>query len=340
MHDLLGDSPDTPPRDSPSFFDITSNLRVDIEETARQGQFDILRGVAYNRAWIIGQRYCRSQNSIDYCEQHLHDLWYTYHHWSKHLSHESPEQDKLVLNILRLRGRGPLTRPAPGGCGVDLARTPDGTVWNDLPFLATDMTDFWLNECAQMDANQRLNVSSFLAKLASTRMVKDRLCQIALILFRDTFESMQSLGSLDDPDNEDHHRTVHTLTIAALLPSACAWLREAGHNIILLTDVSWNDCSSSLYGTGGGRFVRSELGRRAPGGFGPWRWLYWFKRLHEIAEEAAKADEKRLAEYATKTIDVMISHVKQRNSRILEVFEAEVDTLQQDKDFEGLKGQF
>ncbi|OGM47054.1 hypothetical protein ABOM_003718 [Aspergillus bombycis] len=131
------------------------------------------------------------------------------------------------------------------------------------------MTEFWLNEGAEMNANQRLNISSFLAKPASTRLIKDRPCQIALILLCDTFKSMRPPGSLDNPDNKDHRRNVHTLTIAALLPSTYAWLRETGHNIVLLTDVSWNDCSSSLYEKDGVNVVRSELGRRAPGGFSP-----------------------------------------------------------------------
>ncbi|KAJ6138763.1 hypothetical protein N7471_005249 [Penicillium samsonianum] len=149
------------------------------------------------------------------------------------------------------------------------------------------MTECWINDCAEMDLKQRLNAASFLAKLASTRIANDRLCQIALVLFRDTFESERPLGSSNEPDdeNEDHRRTMPGFTIASLLPSACAWIREAGHNIILLSDVSWNDCSHSTIGTGGFTFVQSELGQQAPGGFSPWRWLYWLKRLHQIADD-------------------------------------------------------
>jgi hypothetical protein len=63
-----------------------------------------------------------------------------------------------------------------GGAGIDIARTPNGTVWNDLPFLATDMTEFWINDCTAKGLEQRLNAASFLAKLASTRIANDRLC--------------------------------------------------------------------------------------------------------------------------------------------------------------------
>ncbi|KAJ5245769.1 hypothetical protein N7489_005865 [Penicillium chrysogenum] len=337
MHDLLRDSLSSAPRDSPCGFAACGPAdRVDLEEAARAGNFDLLRSVTYNRAWIMGQSYCRSRESIDSCEPYLHSLRYVYYQCAKHVSHESFEQDRWVLDILRTRGRGPLTRPAPGG-GIDIARTPDGTVWNDLPFLATDMAECWINDCAEMDSKQRLNSASFLAKLASTRIVNDRLCQIALVLFRNTFESERPLGSSNEPDDEDRRRTMHVLTIASLLPSACAWIREAGHDIILLSDVSWNDCSNSTIGRGGFTFVQSELGQRAPGGFSPWRWLYWLKRLHQIADEASKADEKLLAEQAANAIDIMSSHVKERNSQTLRVFEAAGDAVTQDKDFMGLK---
>ncbi|KAF7136700.1 hypothetical protein CNMCM5793_006018 [Aspergillus hiratsukae] len=164
----------------------------------------------------------------------------------------------------------------------------------------------------QWGQTSALNATSFLAKLASTRVANDRLCQIVLILFRATFEAESPHGSSHDPDGEeeDPRRTLPALTIASLLPSACAWIQEAGHNIILLSE--------------------SELGQRAPGGLSPWRWLYWLKRLHQIADEAAE-------EQAAKAIDIMLSNVKERNSQILRVSEAAGDAANQDKDFLGLK---
>jgi hypothetical protein len=44
-----------------------------------------------------------------------------------------------------------------------------------------------------------------------------------------------------------------------------------------------------------------------------------------------------LTEQAAKAIDIILSDVKQRNSRILRVFEAAGDVITQDKDFIGLK---
>jgi hypothetical protein len=198
------------------------------------------------------------------------------------------------------------------------------------------MTDYWVNDCATMEASQRLNFESFLAKLASTRIDKDRLCQITLLLFRDTLESIRPLGSSSEPDDARPDRTMHDLSIAALLPATCTWIDQAGHNIIMLSDISWNDCPSSI-GMCGETFVESELGQRVPGGFSPWRWMYWLKQLHEIADEAAKAGEAILAEHAKRAIEIMLGHVEERNSKVLRVYKAAGENLHQDKDLLGLK---
>lgn len=309
--------------------------RESVRDAIKRGEFDDLRSAAYNKTWYISERYCRIGDSVDSFEPILHDIWYIYYQGGCYLFYKNAEHDKLVLDVLRTKGRGPLMRPAPSGCGVDIARTPVGALWNDLPFFVTDMTDFWVNDCAKMEVKQRLNFASFLAKLASTRLDKDRLCQIALLVFRETFETERPLHIPDDT-GENPSRIMHDLSISALLPAACAWIREAGYNIILLSDVSWNDCSSSI-GQGGNTFLKSELGQRASAGFSPWRWMYWLKRLHEIVKEAEQSDEKHLAEQATEAIDIMLGHVEERNSRILRVYEAAGGGLRQDKAFLGLE---
>ena len=244
-----------------------------------------------------------------------------YYQLGRLTSHESSDHDRLVLDILRIQGKGPLTRPVAGVCGIDIARTVEGTLWNDLPFLVTDMTDFWINNCASISGAHRLNFASFLAKLASTRVSKDRMCQIALILFRNTFEDRRELRTTEEPDNEDASRGIQTLEIAHLLPSACTWINEAGCNLTQLSEVCWNDCPGMI-GQGGRKFVESEFGKRSPTGFTPWRWMYWLKRLHEIQEEAREAKDECLEEYASDAISRMVSEVETRNSEILRVYQA------------------
>lgn len=337
MEALRADSTSPSPRHDPDpiLAAASAGDRESVREAIKRGEFDDLRSAAYNKTWYISERYCRIGDSVDSFEPVLRDLWYIYYQGGRYLSHESAEHDRLVLDVLRIKGRGPLVRPAPSGCGFDIARTPAGALWNDLPFFVADMTDFWVNDCVTMRANERLNFASFLAKLASTRLNKDGLCQIALLVFRETFETERPLRVPETTD-ENSSRIMHDLDIAALLPAACAWIREDAYNVILLSDMSWNDCSSN-FAQGGDTFNKSELGQRAPGGFSPWRWLYWLKRLHEIVDEAKQAEEKHLAEQATEAIDIMLGHVEERNSKILRVYEAAGDSLRQDKVFSGLE---
>jgi hypothetical protein len=259
-----------------------------------------------------------------------------YYQLARHTQHDTSDQDRLILNIVRTQGLGPLTRPVSGLYGIDIARTVEGTLWNDLPFLATDMTDLWIDNCASLSGIQRLNLATFLAKLASTRVNKDRVCQVALVLFTSTFEVGRDLRYADATDQEDTHRTIRMLDLRHLLPAACAWFKEAGHILIQLSDVSWNDCPS-MVGQGGKKFVESEFGQRSPTGFTPWRLMYWLKRLHEIQEEAKEADEKHIEEMATDAVSRMSEAIKSRNSGILRAYQNGWDALREDKHLVCLK---
>ncbi|KAJ6198701.1 LOW QUALITY PROTEIN: hypothetical protein J3E72DRAFT_393565 [Bipolaris maydis] len=275
---------------------------------ARDGEVDEVRGAAFhNRTSIIDNRYW---DGVDSLEGYLHSPWHMYYQLGRHTSHETTDQDRLVLDI----GKGPLTRPVSGLYGIDIARAVDGTLWNDLPFLATDMPDFWINNCAPMLGTQRLNFATFLARLAVS---KDRICQIALVLFR------RELRYSEEPDDEQKSRKIDHFDIAHLSPAAYAWFKEAGYNLIQLSDVCWNDCPSTI-GQGGQWFIESELGKRSPTGFTPWRWMYWLKRLHGIRLEAKEINEKRLEQcYRADGYD--------RNSRILRAYRDGGDALHQEK---------
>lgn len=128
-------------------------------------------------------------------------LWNMYYELGRNISSESPEHEGIVLDILRIQGMGPLTRPAHGTNGIDVARTVDGTLWNDLPFLVGDMTNFWINHGASMSGTHRLNFTTFLAKVASARVAKDRLSQVALLAFRALFESPRELRTGEESDD-------------------------------------------------------------------------------------------------------------------------------------------
>ncbi|KAM3425927.1 hypothetical protein NHJ13734_009798 [Beauveria thailandica] len=304
--------------------------KEDVRAAAARGEFEELRNLAlFNRTSIISERYCTIGDGIDSLEGHLHSLWHIYYQLGRHIPQEMAEHDSLALDIIRIQGLGTLTRPVQGVYGIDVARTVEGTLWGDLPFLVADMTEFWNTNCASLSGVHRLNLATFLAKLASTRISKDGMCQIALILFRATFEEERELGSMYEWDQADAKRNIKSLDIAHLLPSACSWIKEAGHSLIQLSEVSWDDYPRTT-SQGGSMFVESELGKRSPKGFTPWRWLYWLKRLHEIRDDAKEANETQLEEHAADAIDFMVSNARERNSEIVKVYNA-AGELQKDE---------
>ncbi|KAJ5413028.1 hypothetical protein N7465_005333 [Penicillium sp. CMV-2018d] len=327
------------PRDTPSTATI-DHARRDQEGTRQavaRGEFKEVRDMAFsNRTWIVTSRYCDIGVGVDSLEGHIHSLWYMYYELGRNISSDAPEHEGIVLDILRIQGMGPLIRPARGGYGIDIARTVDGTLWNDLPFLVDDMTNFWINHGASMSGTHRLNFATFLAKLASTRVSKDRLCQVALLIFRTLFESPQALRSGEESDEEDANRGTKQLEVFHLLPAAVAWLEIASHNLLLLSEVCWNDCPSHI-SKGGEDFLESGLGQRSPAGFSPWRYMFWLKRLHEIQEEAKEANEKALEELATDGIEYMINTIKQRDAEVLRAYKNGGDALHQDKHLSCLK---
>ncbi|OQE36959.1 hypothetical protein PENCOP_c011G03683 [Penicillium coprophilum] len=331
MHHLRDSLLSSLPRDASSTGDHARRDQESTRQSIARGEFKEVRGVAFsNRTWIVTSRYCDIGDGVDSLEGYIHSLWYMYYELGRNISSESPEHEGIVLDILRIQGMGPLTRPSRGVYGIDIARTVDGTLWTDLPFLAGDMTEFWINHGASMSGTHRLNFATFLAKLASTRVAKDRLCQIALLIFRNLFESRQSLHTGEESDEEDQNRGIKQLEIFHLLPAAIAWLKIAGDNLILLSDVYWNDCPSNI-GRGGEEFLGSDLGQRSPTGFSPWRYMFWLKRLHEIQEEAKEANEKALEELATDGIEYMVNTVKDRNAEVLRAYKNGGDALHQDK---------
>lgn len=315
----------------PTMLENTTRDQKDVLECVARGELEEVRGAAFfNRTSTIISRFCEIGDGADSLEGYIHSLWHMYFRLSQHTSHETPDHDRLVLDILRIKGLGTLRRASPGLYGTDVARTAEGELWVDLPFLVTDMTAFWLENCASMSGVHRLNFASFLAKLASTRVSKDRLCQIALILFRSTFEEGRDLRT-NDKDDEDTHRSLAHLDIAHLLPAACEWIKEAGHAISELSDASWHDCSNAV-GQAGTMFTESELGKkRSPIGFTLWRYMFWLKRLHEIMGEATKANDKNLQELATDAIERMVDTVKERNSEILRAYRDNGEDLRHDK---------
>ncbi|POR39605.1 Uncharacterized protein TPAR_00209 [Tolypocladium paradoxum] len=321
MPDSPKDSADGPPP-------VASRGSGEGTRDGPSGDLDELRDKIYLDAHYITERYCDDGRSIDEFEHRLHTMWYTCYQVAMHLSCSSAEPEKLAFELFQTRGLGRLTRLAQSNDGsFETAELAGGVLWEDLPFFVTDMTDLWVDNCATMSAAQRLNFSYFLARLASTGLDNDGLCRIALVLFRDTFEAVRPLGSLGEPANTTDSPD-KDLSIAALLPAACIWMRKACNKIFQLSDASWNNCSVTI-GQGGATFTESALGQKSKSsaGFSPWRWLYWLKRLQEISDEATQAGETKLVHHASDAICLMLSVVDTRESLVLRELKAIPDLV-------------
>lgn len=108
----------------------------------------------------MSDRYCNVGDGVNSLENYIHSLWHIYYQLSQHTSYETSNHESLILDNLRIQGKGPLTRSVLEVYGIDIARTIEGTLWNYLPFLVTDMTNYWINNCAPMAGAQRLNFAS------------------------------------------------------------------------------------------------------------------------------------------------------------------------------------
>jgi hypothetical protein len=256
-------------------------------------------------------RYTRSSGSIELFEWDMHDLWYLFVQASMNISGQKAEQDRLVVQILSARELGVLLRKGENMEIIGEAVTCDGKIYKDLPFLVGDMTDYWTRGSGTMSTDQRENFASFLAKLSAVGVASDKLCGCALIVLRDTLESTRRLGkAAPSPaivsEREDDHRSNEGLSIAELIPAANAWILNAGHKIVQLSDNSVNIFPAQVGMLG--ELARAE-GVMPQSGFSPQRWLFWVKRLGEIEKSQTVGEEVQIATFAREMMNSMLNLV-------------------------------
>ena len=296
------------------------------EDAARKdGDANSLWFAANTRWTVINQKFLDSSVSIDAIESDLHDLWFLFYVASKNILHSSPAMDRLVLQLPRAREQGYLKKQNQDGL-VITASTSDGIIWADLPFLVTDMTNFWQKDCASMSAAQRLNHATFLAKLASIG-ISDKICGVALLLFRQTLETPRPLGKLDKLIGEDSSRTLENLSIGDLLPLVNQWVFEAGNKIIQLSDLAWNDGPDEIVQPG--VIYREDRFDAAitSSGFSVDRWIFWLRRLDIIQTEAWAAGKGELAEFTGGVMDNMIFSLDGTDSAVGRAWRASPDDI-------------
>ncbi|OQD69736.1 hypothetical protein PENPOL_c002G03752 [Penicillium polonicum] len=181
-----------------------------------------------------------------------------------------PEKAYLAVNS-RWSGEQ-LDTIEPASLVTDTAIVEMGWIPSKDIFLkyVTDMTDFWINNCGPMLGTQRLNFASYLAKVASTRICKDRMCQVALVIFQCAFEHRQEIVPSEDKDEEDPHRSMGSLELRHLLPAARAWfvLAQATTLNQARGKTNWRETSggnwrAKTHSTPGVKPVRREESKKA-----------------------------------------------------------------------------
>ncbi|KAL6411750.1 hypothetical protein AUP68_04124 [Ilyonectria robusta] len=324
QHARDSESSTSTPANTSEYFPIClrAYIRQQDEEQARKEGDDngIWMSIGSSACWALDMGFSLSQRPGDAYAEQLHDQWYRYYQASKNTSASSAAQDRLAFQVVQIQARGTLSRSTAGG-DSEMAVTSDGTIWTDLPFFASDMTDIWIKECAGMSATHRTNFSCFLSKLASVGLAKEKLCGVALVVFRDALETPRPLDNLNSNCDENPDKVTADLSIADFLPAVGHWLGQAGTKMIELSEVSWQDCTEEamaigiLYRDDASTTVKSA-------GFSSERWIYWLRRLEEITEEANKIGNEKLAEATTGLMDTMFLTLNQTHSTVRSEFEA------------------
>lgn len=302
-------------------------VREQGEASCRQeGNDNSVWTTAMSKLWTIDMRFAILEAPDPAMELDLHDLWHMFYHGSKHISPDSPASARLAFQLVRVQAMGPLIRVHKSTGEVKSAVTSDGLVWTDLPFFVADMTGFWVNDCAKMSADQRINFASFLAKIASVGLVKDKVSSIGLVLLRETLETPRPLGDLDANKNEDPSRSMSDLTVADLLPALNVWLNDTEKRVIHLCDQSWNDCPQDVAAIGPLYRDDASTRNKVPG-FSAERWIFWLRRLEEITEQAKAAGKDKVAEMGVDMMNWMFIKLYQQPSSVRSAFEADPEVV-------------
>ena len=206
--------------------------------------------------------------------------------------------------MLQTRERGPLRR-VNFELGVnkfseidklpETITTPEGVIWTDLPYFVSDMAAIWVNQYATIGPD-RINFSRFLARLATVGM--EAICGIALILFRDTFETPRPLTHSTTDAGKASPKSTAELTIADLLDSVMGWLSEAGDKIRGLSNARWQDYPKDT-GLGSSHSLYQDeptiLSVYPPEHK---KWRFWTRRAREIFYQAEATGDEKLTELA------------------------------------------
>ncbi|RAL10693.1 DUF3632 domain-containing protein [Aspergillus homomorphus CBS 101889] len=325
----MSDSPMEPPSEPNdeefSYAKFSIEYRESLLADVERGNLDELRDSVYNRYYSTSSGFGSSGESFQELEPAIRDLWFAFHVWASNISHVAPEHDRVVLDFVRIQGSGPLRRLLKDSDHeLEVARGPAGALWSDLPFFLEDTITYFFKHFPTMKPDHRLNFTHFVAKVASTGLLQDRVTEVGLLTFREALETSRPLGSLQHPDDWENLQGLSDMSVAAFFPAIRAWVFEHGRKMINLCDVSWKECDASS-GLGGPLFLASELSQKSPSGLSPGRWLFWIKRVDEIHQRATEAGETKLADEAWATLELMLNPLEDRDCPVSRAYHATPD---------------
>jgi hypothetical protein len=100
------------------------------------------------------------------------------------------------------------------------ARTSDGLIWTDLPYLALDLQEF-ATQLMKMSATHRRNLAAFTARVTRLSIADLGSCALWLLL------EMLEVGRPVIMSGG-----VETVSIAKLLPACIAWFQYSSHKLL------------------------------------------------------------------------------------------------------------
>lgn len=300
--------------------------QISVRLACEQGDDNTIWLGNYGTLASMVRTFSRSQLSADDLETDLHELWFRYYHGSKNISYNHPALDRLAFQLIQVQARGGILRNIPGVDEAEVATTPSGIIWTDLPFFTSDMIGFWLRDYAIMGSRSRHNFTAFLAKIASVGLNGNGLFAVALHTLRECLETPRQLGDDNHGLAEEGMQSMQDLTISDLLMASNCWILEAGIKLIQLSCSRWNDCSIDL-GRPGVLYRNSQSDPAAPDGLSPSRWLFWLDRLQAISEEAREGGIASLANTAWGIRDNMLRIADESDSCIRRELDATLGSV-------------
>ncbi|KAB5585550.1 hypothetical protein GE09DRAFT_1210159 [Coniochaeta sp. 2T2.1] len=206
--------------------------------------------------------------AVEHFEVEIRDLWYLFCLSARYIDANCPAQDRLVRIVGVAGGWGVLRRRREGGDGegVEEARTAEGRIWTDLPFLAGDLRDMW-RECMmggyegedeEERQRQRVNLTAAIARLVIVGICAVELGQCGLEVMRLALEMEEEEGQR-----------------ARMMSLVRVWLRYAGHQLLLR-------CLAGAAADGGWRVGGDGDGTGADECFSRDRFVTWKSKLEEL----------------------------------------------------------